>query len=481
MKLHPRNRPVKGDPFVPNRFIFGDAIDGETVEPYEYVVHTGSPAFVCRLVGNDDTPFIGRDGVEPNSAVLYDDDENITHYVCNAGFRLFDFNFWDEKIPTAAALQKICDEAINTYERLRVAYARNELGTTVERELMVAPVEQLSLVQRTNQVKNIIGLSITSLTDSSKQQQFFELVRSVLLAGDESVFTEAQLALLDHTEARQALVNCARKAIALPEAVRKDGSIVDYELWALPLVFAREQGGVWWHFPKLERMEGVLANVLQLPADAVLWVSPTLFTFEMLRERACQPLIHLAQVMESGRDLALDEPEAARETYDVENQTKTQQLILCWIPFLLERGALTVEKARRLASKTLSAAMPVIQDALTEQMPYAEAELFAPLPWWQSLVTAVGAFNRRRLGLTLALLATHGHEPSALRVVIEYLPERLAYIVIFRDKASSHLAQAPWLVVPDIAPDRVRAQEDLIDCLRESGVTTFELSRLSLH
>lgn len=37
--LSPRSR-LKGDPFLPNRFIFGDAIDQHGIEEYEYLVHT---------------------------------------------------------------------------------------------------------------------------------------------------------------------------------------------------------------------------------------------------------------------------------------------------------------------------------------------------------------------------------------------------------------------------------------------------------
>src|ERR1700739_2045588 len=90
MKPHPRNARIKGDPFVPNRFIFGDAVDDKGLEPYEYVIHTESPVFVCRLVGDDETPFAGRDSEAFASSVLFDETENVTHYVCNQGFRLFD-------------------------------------------------------------------------------------------------------------------------------------------------------------------------------------------------------------------------------------------------------------------------------------------------------------------------------------------------------------------------------------------------------
>ena len=52
-------RPIKassslpGDPFLPNRFIFGDAVDENGLEEFEYMVHTEHPAFICRILPQD--------------------------------------------------------------------------------------------------------------------------------------------------------------------------------------------------------------------------------------------------------------------------------------------------------------------------------------------------------------------------------------------------------------------------------------------
>ena len=141
MKSHPRHARIKGDPFIPSRFIFGDAVEEKGLEPYEYVIHTEAPAFVCRLVGMDLTPFDGRDKDGFHSEVLFDEQYNLTHYVTNSGFRLFDFNFWGE-LPTAAELKKICDEAMQVYQRLQKAYAEREVAPK-ERDFRVVPTEPL--------------------------------------------------------------------------------------------------------------------------------------------------------------------------------------------------------------------------------------------------------------------------------------------------------------------------------------------------
>ncbi|XLM20499.1 hypothetical protein MKD33_20010, partial [Chromobacterium piscinae] len=112
MKSLPRNARIRGEPFLPSRFIFGDAVDEQGLEGAEYLVHTESPAFICRLVGNDDTDFPGRESEGLASAVLYDEAEKITVYVCNLRLRLFDFNFYDEIEPNVGQLQDICDEAM---------------------------------------------------------------------------------------------------------------------------------------------------------------------------------------------------------------------------------------------------------------------------------------------------------------------------------------------------------------------------------
>ena len=60
--LSPRSR-LKGDPFLPNRFIFGDAIEAGGIEQYEYLIHTEQPAFICRIMRRE----IAFAGAEKNA------------------------------------------------------------------------------------------------------------------------------------------------------------------------------------------------------------------------------------------------------------------------------------------------------------------------------------------------------------------------------------------------------------------------------
>jgi hypothetical protein len=478
MKPHPRNARIKGDPFVPNRFIFGDAVDDKGLEPYEYVVHTEEPAFVCRLVGNDDTSFEGREKEAFASAVLYDEAENITHYVCNQGFRLFDFNFWEEP-PTAATLQKICDAAMDAYQRLNQAYAERDAGVKL-REFQQGPSEPLTPVVRSERIKELVAKANDAVAAPMQKLQLTAAVQMALMGGDPAVFTEAQLSLLHAREARKLLIDTARDCIAFPEVVRKDGTIASFELWALPFAFSRAQGGVWWHFPLLERIEAPLADALEVPEKSILWISPTLFTLDMLNERACQNLVQLAPVMDAGCDYAPYDPESSRATFEAAGQTNDPQLVMAWIPFLVERGALTVDKAKRQGRKALDAVMPLVQEAIGNQMEYGEAELFAPLPWWEALAAGTQAWNRKRLGLTVALVAASAGGLNGLEAVAEYQPEHYAYQILLKSRQNGEvLAHALWALVPDVAPERDEAWQDLAQCLKDAGIPlTEQASRL---
>lgn len=473
MKPHPRNARVKGTALRPNRFIFGDALDEQGLEPCEYFVHTEVPRFVCRLVGNDETPFEGEDSEDFSSAMLFDASDNVTHYVCNQGFRLFDFNFLDEP-PTAALLQQICDEAMQVYLDLQDIYRERDSNLQA-REMRAFPLKPLLPAARSQAVAALKALAREAVNHPMRLVNLTASVQQAMAGGDQAVLTEAQLGLHGEAAARGLLLQTARDCIAYPEVVRKDGSILSFELWALPFAFSRAQGGAWWHFPLLERMETVLADAMELPSKAILWVSPTVFSTEMLNERACQDLVHLATVMDSGCDYAPWDPEDARATYEAARQTQDPRLLLMFVPFLVERGTLPVEQARRLARRALDAVMPLVQDAIGAEMEYGEAELFAPLPWWEALASGVSGVNRKRLGLTLALAAAHLGGMSGIEAEAEYQPEQLCYEVSLRKLGRPDVvARLPWLLVPDVAPDRERAWADLALCLREAGVPLTE-------
>jgi len=289
------------------------------------------------------------------------------------------------------------------------------------------------------------------------------------------MLTEAQLGLQSSPEARDLLLQTARDCIAFPEVVRKDGSILSFELWGLPLAFSRAQGGVWWHFPLLERVESVLAEALELPPRAILWTSPTIFTVEMLNERSCQDLVHIAPVMDAGCDYAPWDPLHARATYEAARQTQDPQMLVAFIPFLVERGALPMEQARRCARKALEAVMPLVQDAISAEMEFGEAELFSPLPWWDALAAGISGLNRKRLGLMLALAAAHLGENSGLQVSAEYQPELQGYELTLKQSGKeAPVARIIWLLVSDVAPDREKAWADLAACLSEVHIPLTE-------
>jgi hypothetical protein len=479
MKLHSPDVPVVSSRLLPNRFLFGDALDAQDLEPCEYVVHTESPAFICRLVGNDETPFDGCDQRGFASALLFDDEEQATIYVCNPGFRLYDFTF-SEEVPTAAELKVICDAAMVVYLQLQEIYRERESDSN-PREVRVIASRPLDMLARAAAVSELMSKVCEASEQPEKRPQLTALVQQTLSGDDSAVLTEVQHALQQQPEARTLLLKSARDCIAYPEVLHKDGTISKFDLWGLPFVFSRAQGGTWWHFPLLERIEPLLAQALECPADSVLWVSPTVFTLEMLQERGCQDLIHLAAVMDAGCDYAQQDLLTARATYEAARQAREPQLQVAFIPFLVERGAVAADQARRLGRKVLEAVRPLVQDAIGAEMEYGEAELYSPLPWWDAVSSGIGGMNRKRLGLTLAMVAGQRGGLHGLEAEAAYQPELQGYLVIVRQAASQiEVARALWLLVADIAPDRERAWADLAACMLEAGIKLTE-QRSRLH
>ena len=473
MNPHHPDAHIKGSSLRPDRFIFGDALDAQGLTSCTYLVHTETPAFVCRWQMQDDKPFEGSDSDALSSALLFDENKQRSIYVCNQGIRLFDFNFMPSSTPRAIDLQRICDEAISTYLRLqKLDQQRNTMDAV--REMRIFSTKPLPPAARAQAVAKLEKLAMDADQPMNKLRLMAQLQQD-MGGGDPAVLTETQLALLSAPAARKSLLQAARECIAFPEVVRKDGSILSFELWALPFAFSRMQGGIWWHFPMLERIEPILAKALELPAKSLLWVSPTWFTCDMLYERSCQDLIHLAHVMDAGCDYAPVEHTNARASYEAARQAQDPKLVLAFIPFLIERGALSQSQATRRGRKALDAVLPIVKESIATEMEYVEAELFGPQPWWPAIHSAVQSVNRKRLGIALALAAVHLGGIQGLLAEAEYLPESQCYeIILYQRQDSAPLGRFTWLLAPDVATDRERALDDLAVCLREVGLPFHE-------
>jgi hypothetical protein len=141
----------------------------------------------------------------------------------------------------------------------------------------------------------------------------------------------------------------------------------------------------------------------------------------------------------------------------------------------VESGKLDIDRVRQHARKALDAAMPLVQQAIAAEMKYGEAELFAPLPWWDALGAGVYAFNRKRLGLHMALVQGKTDKLDNIEAVAEFLPEQQAYDVQLLERDSGALLnRVQWLLVPDLGPSRVQAWVDLSECLRQAGIALRE-------
>lgn len=473
MKLHPRQMPILGNACVPGRFIFGDATDQNGLEACEYVVHTSFPQFICRLT-NDDT-MLPSDGEQRDilSEVFYDTRNNTTLYVCDRGLRLYDFTFYDS-LPTAEELQSACDEAVRQYFSLHKCYRERELKLK-QRKVRIGPLQRLAPAERDRAARDLMDKARAAVSEPMGRRALSVAVHEVLCGGDYTVLTESQLGLFTEPDVRKQLIDTAKDCIALPDVVRQDGTVLSFELWALPLIFLRMEGGIWWYFPMLDRIKPTLAEVLGLSQNSMLLISPTIFTVEMLNEYGCQNLIHLAPSIDAGYDFVPVDIESMRTSYEHASKTIEPQLVMAWLPFLVEKGKLSKGVLHGREKSIVEAVMPIINEVLGKQMEYHEAELLAPLPWWEAISVGTMAWNRKRLGLTLGFaIATIGTEME-LEAVIEYQPEAVAYAVDFRESGKDTiLARTFWLVVPDVVPDRMAALKVLQSCLREVGVNVVE-------
>ena len=471
--LSPRSR-LKGDPFLPNRFIFGDAIDQHGIEEYEYLVHTEQPSFVCRLMHRA-IPFDGADAEGFASAMLFDPEENVSYYTCNDGLAMTDFVFLGEgdSEPTAGKLQKICDEAVAAYWAIDEAYKKNppELNEYGRRPRQLDPV-QLEDSARLHAVAELARAARDALDTQERTPQLIAHTHTALHAGDPRVLAEALFALNDAPAARERLIDTARALIAQPEVARPDGSFIPYELWAMPLLYNTNHAGDCWFFPRLAELELALQKTLGIPYGKGLHVSPTLFTPDMLYASGCQVLSQLASMLDAGEAYIPGDIAAMRSAYQEGKQRFVPRMTLNWIVFAVEHDALDTTLLTE-PKPVLDALMQVIEAALGEYIDYAEATLFMPEPLWRSLSTGTRASNQQRLAFTSTLLDkriglanVHAH--------IELMPAQGAFQLKLQgaDEQDNDTVETSfaWLMTPDIAPNREAALAELEAILQIHGI-----------
>ncbi|QEZ47160.1 hypothetical protein [Cupriavidus oxalaticus] len=97
------------------RFIWGFAViagkSGEVMhDEFEYLTHTRSPRFTCRVVELEDMP-AESDEDAIDGRIVHHDDPRRMFYITDAGMALVNFQLSD-KMPDKQKFKRICDEAI---------------------------------------------------------------------------------------------------------------------------------------------------------------------------------------------------------------------------------------------------------------------------------------------------------------------------------------------------------------------------------
>ena len=467
---------LPGDPFLPNRFIFGDAVDNDAIEEYEYLLHTEHPAFVCRII-EQELDFRGSGGEGFKSAMLFNEEENVSYYACNEGITFTDFNFFGEAEPAAGVIRKICDDAVQAYWAIDAAYKKKENQPL--RGLRVLKREAADNDDTVSRASRLADAARAAASDPVAGMQLAVQTQTALIGNEPRVLTEAQLALLGEPAARELLLARARELISHPDVARPDGSFKPYELWGIPLMYTVNHAGDCWYFPKLSELENVLREAFGLPGKAALHVSPVLFSHDMLREANCQTLVHVAAALDAGEAFVPEDVEAMKKRYDEERQRFMPRLTLGWIVVAVERGTLGAE-ALQDPNALLDAAMPAIEQAMNVEIDYGEATIYQPEPVWESLATGTAEYNQKRMTFTAALLEKNVGL-SEVQAEIEYRPQQSAYWLTIKNKHDGEaLTSFAWLIAPDLAPDRDGALEMLTQTLKDIGIAIASM-RDTLH
>ncbi|MEM5427003.1 hypothetical protein [Cupriavidus oxalaticus] len=97
------------------RFIWGFAViagkSGEVMhDEFEYLTHTRSPRFTCRVVELEDMPAESEEDAIDGRIVHHDDPRRM-FYITDAGMALVNFQLFD-KMPDMQKFKRVCDEAI---------------------------------------------------------------------------------------------------------------------------------------------------------------------------------------------------------------------------------------------------------------------------------------------------------------------------------------------------------------------------------
>lgn len=456
----------------PSRFIFGEGIISEGQESIDYVVHTQSPRFICRIDEVNTSGFDEAKQSEVFGLLLHDKENKVVSYVCNQGYRLSQFNFLDTE-PVDDILMSVCDAAIVNYLSL---WNQSEKSDKTDSLITISSVS-LPADEHAAAVNILVDSAQVMAGQPEKEAALQEVVRCILQRDDYAIFTEAQWRLTDYPAAEYALIQAARNAIASTSIASENGESTEYELWALPMMLARDHAGIWWHFAGFGRLSAIFSEVLGIETV----VSTTAFTFKMLQETACQALIHLPEMIRQGKSIALYDPVSARALYKRVSQQHAPHLSLCWMPVWFKKTDNAVEKIDRLASSLMDEIMPVVQSAVSSQMDYAEIELFTPQPWWSALSTVVNVINHRRLSLFFNVLSEKEIDADTIKAKAVYQPENLAYAVSFENTDTEPLAEMDWWLVPDLAPNRKTALNELESRFHGQSSVVTEAINPSVH
>jgi hypothetical protein len=490
-----------------------------------YLIHLEYPRFICRWVFDPNAMT-----EEQWDAVNYDDIDGTLFaveqgpykkpsYRCfNDAILLYDFNFFDEffQAPTAQHLEKICHlaakvlllshqeedesdhESEERHDSIQYSLNRSSKASFTAREPQAEykissdtqstskkPTyeywrlrrQNLSIEEHERIIQTLVTLSKSAVSPKAQASSVSDLHREVIEAYNQfspQLIIDAQLSLRRNRKAREELLRALRNRLRSHFMMKEPGVLVDVELWMIPVSFSRLRSGVWTYYPEFDGVEQEIREVFDIPKDRFCLVGRSLWTFERLSDSACIDLyqIYVASLLGGGFDrLIFDDLDDMYRKFQSLNQIDRPAQYLAWLPVLIEHGSLNIEAIPGKTQELFERVIARLEPAMQKTMSIQDLDIGSMFPVWMSIELGCFEWNRRQLGSLLLILGQQfeGHDLNeALCARIAYSPNHSRYeITLLQKDSDESVARIPWLVAPDLVPNREHALSELKRALDE--------------
>ena len=287
------------------------------------------------------------------------------------------------------------------------------------------------------------------------------------------LITDVQLALRAIPQARTEFLQVVRRCLRGHRVMKRQGIFVEAELWMIPISFVRLRQGVWPYYPAFDTLETYLRDVFSIPDHQLCRVGRSLWSFERLCHSACIDLYQIFIATRAGEGfdhLIFDHLDSMHKIFQHANQTDHLSSHLTWLPVLLEDGSLNVEQIDDRAKDFFDRLVTPVENILQSVMSIQDLEMGTMFPLWRALDFGCSQWNRRQFSSVLASFGQRfeGFDDvgDLLKAKVNYVPSQYRYDVdLYQKDSGEWIVRTPWLVTPDVIPERERSLKALKEML----------------